>query len=110
MSELTNVEECPVCFDELNDLNTSTGKQCQHKLCSICFDKLTHSTNKCPMCRAYLISKRGFKRIKKRMELSNYLNMILEDIFADHVRSQHHNNEVLLQSRALVGELISFII
>lgn len=102
------VEECPVCFDELYELYTETGKQCNHKLCSICFDKLIYSTNKCPLCRANLVSnkafKKAFKQIINRLALRTSLERVTEELLADHIRSEQRN-----RIQALVREAVDII-
>jgi len=108
-TDLTNKAdpiECPVCYDELYELYTETGKQCNHKLCSICFDKLIYSTNKCPLCRANLVSKKAFKKAFKqiidRLALRTSLERVTEELLADHIRSEQ-------ELHALVREAVDIL-
>ena len=45
------MEGCPVCYEELND-NNSTTFGCNHIFCLDCVNKVIDSNNKCPVCRA----------------------------------------------------------
>jgi hypothetical protein len=45
------MEGCPVCFEELNDDN-STTIGCNHILCIECVNKIVNDSTKCPICRA----------------------------------------------------------
>ena len=47
-------EECPICFDKLNDVNISTT-QCGHKFHFSCIIRALKSSNKCPICKAPLV-------------------------------------------------------
>ena len=45
------METCPICLDELNDVNTTT-LNCNHAYCLQCIeDLLDRKNNSCPLCR-----------------------------------------------------------
>lgn len=46
------MENCPICFEELNDQTIST-LNCNHYFCDECLNKLFETNkNQCPMCRS----------------------------------------------------------
>ncbi len=46
------MENCPICFEELNDQTIST-LNCNHYFCEECLNKLFETNkNQCPMCRS----------------------------------------------------------
>lgn len=48
------IEECPVCYNELNPESNYAITNCKHKFCFLCIARCITSTNKCPMCRENL--------------------------------------------------------
>jgi hypothetical protein len=48
-----NYENCPICFEEINDLLITS---CQHKFCKNCIEEWLKIKCDCPLCRTKLIS------------------------------------------------------
>ena len=54
------MEDCPVCYEKLvegNDNCAMSGINCDHKMCIVCYCKITSDESdnkKCPICRAKL--------------------------------------------------------
>jgi len=54
LDDETTIEECPVCYNELNPESNYAITNCNHKFCFLCIARCITSTNKCPMCRENL--------------------------------------------------------
>ena len=45
-------EECPICYIILTNKNEHKLKNCTHKICNVCYNKLLeYNINLCPVCR-----------------------------------------------------------
>jgi hypothetical protein len=49
----TEIEECPVCYNNLSDNGIVIPKSCIHRICIDCYSKIIIGKleNKCPLCR-----------------------------------------------------------
>jgi len=47
-------DTCPVCYECVDNL--TTGDNCVHKICEICYDKIMMNNNLCPICRKRLLN------------------------------------------------------
>ena len=58
-SSQQNLDECPICYDDLKDKKIQKLKNCGHRFCMPCYGKLVDVTLqeeqlilKCPLCRS----------------------------------------------------------
>lgn len=90
----TNTDECPICFDEMDEnakeaSNTVFITKCNHKFHRGCLSKHCETKSTCPMCRG------GIKSDCKSAEMlkEDEINYIIDDILRDNT-SANQDSEV----------------
>jgi len=73
---IENEFDCPICLDRMKDVAFICVKDCHHRFCRECLEKIVHSSNKqakCPNCRQPFDSKdiridRFLKQLMQKIE------------------------------------------
>jgi len=70
---------CPICLEEINELETTT---CNHNFCKSCINKWLEEHNNCPLCRCNL---------KDNMPTQEQLELMEQGIPLNDISSYHHS-------------------
>ena len=59
ISEAKSDKECEICNDNFDLKNFTKFPNCQHEICTVCYQKILASNPKCPFCQIYFGKPKG---------------------------------------------------
>jgi hypothetical protein len=72
--DLDNTEECPICYESMNELNDDNNVVkilCNHKFCKKCISEWLNTNDYCPMCKKNMRNMTITK--EDDMDIENYI-------------------------------------
>ena len=85
-------DECPICYDEMNESNT-IKTDCNHKYHKDCLNAWTEKHNSCPICRkkirnSYILDDYEFLQELEDEEHNLRMQRLSQILFQEHIRMQ----------------------